>query len=96
MAVGLGLQYRLVTVAGQTLEDVADLPFAGRDPLPVRRPFHSSAGLAHRRLAQIVQMLIKDFLVHRDLRLQDQWTILPSVAKNDGGTRHRAGRGRND
>jgi hypothetical protein len=72
VGVGLRLQHRLVTVAGEALEGVADLPLAGRDPPPVGSLIHGRSGFVHRFFAQFAQVPLKDFLVHCDLLKCDQ------------------------
>jgi hypothetical protein len=64
VGVSPALKHGLVTVAGESLEDVADLPLAGRDPLAIGRLLHRGPGLGHRLSAQFIELLIEDFLVH--------------------------------
>jgi hypothetical protein len=58
------LNHLTKAVGGELLENVPDFPFAGGNPLPVRRFIHGPQGRVQRALASLSQLPLEDFLVH--------------------------------
>jgi hypothetical protein len=89
MIVRFGLQHGLATILRKTLEDLANLPFARGNPLPVRRLPDGHPRLRHRSLTKFAQTPIKDVLVHQRLQKVRPPPHHKPFAKKNGDARRR-------